>query len=300
MTWRNLLRLGPVLALLVLSGCGTGADPSCLVQVLDVDAPGVTLHVRVAGEVEADTVLITIHGGPGNCSDYMVSREELAGSDLRVVSYDQRGTGRSSEPQDGYGMDRTIDDLEAVRSATDAERVHLLGHSWGGVVALRYAAAHPEHVRSIILMGSGPMTPEAVAAGQANLSERIASLQARGLIPTPVSEVADLLPAYFSDPGFDMPDELRNMSYRPEVQQATWEALKGYDHTAGLDRLTCPVLIVYGKDDPFGLPLASAAQDALLAATIRTTVLDACGHYWHEAPEPFLEAAGRFLDGVVD
>ena len=142
------------------------------------------------------------------------------------------------------------------------------------------------------------MTPDAVAAGPAILGDRIVSLQAQGLIPAPVSTVTDLLPAYFSDPRFDMPDELRTMAYRPEVQQATWEALDGYDHASGLNRLTCPVLIVYGADDPFAV-LAEAAQEALVSASVHTVILDGCGHYWHEAPRPFFEAVGLFLDGLA-
>lgn len=298
--WTGVLSAIVLIVLLVLCGCGSGSETAPRVRELDVDAPGVTLHVRAVGEADAEAVLIAIHGGPGNSSDYMVSLEELAGEELRVVNYDQRGTGRSSEPVDGYSMDRYIEDLDVVRSAVGAERVHLLGHSWGGVVALRYAAANPQHVRSIVLMGSGPMTPAALAAGQANLAERIASLQAQGLIPVPVSTVTDLLPAYFSDPGFEMPDELWGMSYRLEVQQATWEALEGYDHAAGLDRLTCEVLVVYGDDDPFGAALAEAARNALAIARVQTVVLEACGHYWHEAPGPFFDAVGAFLTGLTD
>ena len=49
-----------------------------------------------------------------------------------------------------------VADLEAVRKAVGAKRIHLIGHSWGGLVSMRYATVHPETVKSIILMGSGP------------------------------------------------------------------------------------------------------------------------------------------------
>jgi pimeloyl-ACP methyl ester carboxylesterase len=117
---------------------------------------------------KARDVLIAIHGGPGNSSDYMLSLEQLASDEFAVVNYDQRGTGQSTEPSNGYAMPNYVADLEALRQAVGAESVHLLGHSWGGLVALRYAAAHPQRVSSIILMGSGVLTPEAAQVGQRN------------------------------------------------------------------------------------------------------------------------------------
>lgn len=64
---------------------------------------GVALYVRVAGNLASGNVLIAIHGGLGMTSDYMLSLEELAGPNLAVVTYDQRGVGRlparrSSQP----------------------------------------------------------------------------------------------------------------------------------------------------------------------------------------------------------
>ena len=63
-----------------------------------------------------------------------------------------------------YRFDRYVADLEAVRERVGAEQVHLFGHSWGGVLAMRYATAHPERVRSIALMGSG--TPSLAATAK--------------------------------------------------------------------------------------------------------------------------------------
>ena len=112
-------------------------------------------------------------------SDYMLNLEKLAGPDLAVVTYDQRGVGRSSSPPadpSSYTLEKYAEDLEAVREALGADSVHLFGHSWGGIVALRYATLYPEQVRSIILMGSGPPTREqntTVPAGSRPAHHRI-------------------------------------------------------------------------------------------------------------------------------
>jgi len=283
--------------LLGMAACGEKATPTeSAFRELRVPADDVTLHVRIAGYPKAGDVLIAIHGGPGNSSDYMLSLEQLASGEFAVVNYDQRGTGQSTEPSKGYAMRNYIADLEAVRQAVGVESVHLLGHSWGGLVALRYAVAHPQRVRSIILMGSGVLTLEADQAGQANKAERIAALQQQGIIPETFTSLTDILPAYFSDPNFDMPGELKNMHYNPTVEQMTWAALGDYDFTAGVDRLDQPVLVLWGEDDPFGMAYVEATKRALSAATVEIVVLEKCGHYWHECPDEFFSHVRAFLE----
>jgi pimeloyl-ACP methyl ester carboxylesterase len=101
------------------------------------------------------------------------------------------------------------------------QRLHLLGQSWGGVLALRYAAAYPEHLQSLILVGSGVLTPEAVQQGQASKAQRVAALQEQGVLRQDIRSMAEILLAYFSDPGLEMPDELKSLSFDPAVEQRT-------------------------------------------------------------------------------
>jgi pimeloyl-ACP methyl ester carboxylesterase len=281
-------------AMVAVAACARGSK--AVVKELKVPGDAVTLHVRIAGHAAAPAVLVALHGGPGNSSDYMVSLEQLAGPRLAVVTYDQRGTGRSSKPSAGYAMASYVADLEAVRQAVGIERLHLLGHSWGGVLALRYAVAHPDRVQSLILMGSGVLKPEAAQQGQAHKAQRIAALQEQGMLPPDMQSLSDILPAYFSDPGFAMPEELKDMYYDPVVEQETWAALEGYDFAAGLDDLHLPVLLVWGEDDPFGTAYLESTQRALTGADLEIVLLENCGHYWHECLEPFFAHVRAFLD----
>jgi pimeloyl-ACP methyl ester carboxylesterase len=265
------------------------------VQELEVQADDVTLHARVAGDPGSGDVLIAIHGGPGMSSDYMLSLEQLAGPELAVVTYDQRGTGRSTEPSQGYAMLKYVADLDAVREAVGADRVIIMGHSWGGVLALRYATVHPERVRSIALMGSGPPSLSAARAGQLSRAQRIMELQREGIILEAISSVLDILPAYFSDPRFELPEELKNVHYNESVERLTWSALGEYDFTEELGDLAHPVLMVWGEDDPFGLSMAEATRSALSDTDVEFVVLEGCGHFWHECPEAFFSAVRAFL-----
>jgi pimeloyl-ACP methyl ester carboxylesterase len=101
------------------------------------------------------------------------------------VTYDQRGIGRSSSPQAdpaNYTLVKYAEDLDAVRQVIGVESVHLLGHSWGGIVAQRYATLYPERVRSVILMGSGPPTREQTLQCQDALIQRMIALIQEGII----------------------------------------------------------------------------------------------------------------------
>lgn len=294
--WGMMLMLVPICTgALALSACGSSGPT---VRELQAQADDVALHVRVAGDPQTDDVLVAIHGGPGMSSDYMVSLEQLTGPGLAVVTYDQRGTGRSDAPSEeasSYTLDKYVADLEAVRATIGAEQIHLFGHSWGGVVAMRYATIHPQRVRSIVLMGSGASSLQAVRDAQAYKAQRITALQQQGIIPATLTSVRDILPSYFSDPLFEPPGELQNPYYNPAVEQLTWSALGDFDFTADVAALDQRVLFLWGADDPFGMPMAEATVTALSGAQVDFVVLDKCGHFWHECPDAFYPRVRAFL-----
>jgi proline iminopeptidase len=286
-----------VVLLGLLTGCAqtTPASKPMTVQEMEARSPGATLHVRVAGDPGVGHVLVAIHGGPGMSSDYMLSLEQLVDEDLAVVTYDQRGTGRSTAPSDGYAMDRYVEDLDAVREAVGAETFYLFGHSWGGLVAQRYAVAHPDRVSAIVLMGSGAPSMEAVRSANQNKVQRIVALQQQGIIPQQIASLSDMLPSYYADPRFDVPDELRDPYYNGAVEQQTWAALGDYDFAADVASLTHPVLLLWGEGDPFGVQMAQATQDALVNAEVEFVLLEGCGHFWHECPDQVYSRVRAFL-----
>jgi proline iminopeptidase len=270
------------------------------IKEIKISTGNVTLFVRIAGDYASGNVLIGINGGPGQSSSYMRDLERLADTEFAVVTYDQRGTGQSTKPSNGYGLTEYAADLEAVRQAVGTGKVHIFGHSWGGIVAMNYAAAYPQNVRSIILMGSGPPTKEGVQVGQAQLNERISSLQEQGIIARTQPEntknlIEFILPAYFSDPRFPVPVELKNTDFNATTYQQTMAALGDWDFSVDVAKLTHPVLFLWGEDDPFGLPMAEATKNALSSAEVEFAVLKECGHYWHECDDMFFSRVRAFL-----
>lgn len=295
--------------LIVVGACAPRPSPApaMIVREITVNSNSVAQYVRVSGNASSGNVLIAIHGGPGMTSDYMLNLEKLAGPDLAVVNYDQRGVGRSSSPQadpDNYTLEQYAEDLDAVRQATGVESIHLFGHSWGGIVAQRYASRHPERVRSLVLMGSGPPTREQTLACQDAIRQRIIELMQQGVI----SENPDLnasgsesfIRAYFSDPNFWFSaDDLGGAPLIDErtdqVSDLTWRANASFDLTADLAELNLRVLNLWGEDDPAQPAANPAILAALPNAEVETVVFDQCGHFWHECPEQFFNAMRAFL-----
>lgn len=166
--------LAAVLALcLTLGACNraTAAEVPATTE-RDASLPAVTLggyrfHAEAHGDAGAP-VLIVLHGGPGADYRYLLGLAALADR-YRVVFYDQRGTGLSPRvPPAGITVAGFIADLDAfVDHFGHGRPVHLLGHSWGAMLASAYAGAHPAKVGKLVLAEPGFLDSEALRDFQA-------------------------------------------------------------------------------------------------------------------------------------
>lgn len=119
---------------------------------------------RVVGELPvtgAKLPLLLLHGGPGFPHDYLEDLAGLADGGRTVVFYDQLGCGQSDHPDDAslWVMDTFVDELRAVRGTLGLDQVHLLGHSWGGWLALEYALGRPGGLASLVLASTCASLP---------------------------------------------------------------------------------------------------------------------------------------------
>lgn len=129
------------------------------------------LHYRVLGGA-GDTIVV-LHGGPGAGIGSVLQPFEPLAEHFTLIFYDQRGGGRSTLPADTSLLDARyfVADLEAVRGHFGLERMNLLTHSFGSIVAARYAETHPERIRRMVFHGAvGPDRTEAarVARGESS------------------------------------------------------------------------------------------------------------------------------------
>ncbi|MEI7546504.1 MAG: alpha/beta hydrolase [Actinomycetota bacterium] len=302
----------------VVAACSSGASVSTsaprssapMVSDFSVAAADVTLHARAVGPAEAAETLITVHGGPGLSLEAMTAYERLVGPERRVVGYDQRGSGRSTSSSTGdFSLAAQVADLEALRIALRVDTVELLGESWGGGLAAAYAAAHPERVSALVLVGSIPLERAEVRAGQRRFLNHVQMLQAEGLIPDPVPSIANgscmpaieaELPAYVSDPRSHPPAPLGSCTgstaraaYASLLADSTVE-----ESARRLARYTGRALVVMGDDDAFGLEWLDLNVRLLAGASVDRFAVPSAGHLvMVDQPDLVLARIVSFLDG---
>ncbi len=160
----------PLLLLLILS-CGENASiemKQLVPPTVDEDSslPSIfvnntQLHSETYGNPD-DPMLVIIHGGPGADYRSMLNCKAFASDSLYVVFYDQRGSGLSKRHDaDIYTTQLFIDDLDAVISyyqTSNSQKIILLGHSWGAMLATAYVNQYPNRVDGVIMAEPGGFT----------------------------------------------------------------------------------------------------------------------------------------------
>ncbi|QDQ82499.1 alpha/beta hydrolase [Paraburkholderia megapolitana] len=122
---------------------------------------GVRLWYREAGQPNG-TPVVFLHGGPGEGSQTFA---RYAGPELephlRMIYLDQRGSGRSQRPKNSsaYSINRMVQDIEELRLQLGVQRIDIIGHSFGTILGLEYAARYPEHVSRVVLAAAANDMP---------------------------------------------------------------------------------------------------------------------------------------------
>jgi len=130
--------------------CGLHDPTAALLQTED----GASLWFKSAGRADGP-VVVYLHGGPCyNAYGFEQAVGRRLEQRLQMVYWDHRGCGRSFVPDSRapLGMETTLADIERLRTRLGVARIWLLGHSFGGIIALEYARKHREHVAGVILV----------------------------------------------------------------------------------------------------------------------------------------------------
>ncbi|WP_210358077.1 alpha/beta fold hydrolase [Sphingomonas beigongshangi] len=167
---RRTFFVGAGSAAIFASSRAGAAAPELLVPPADrelrVPVRGGSIFVRVNGDLKAPRKpIIFVHGGPGGACWQLFPAVPLA-SERGVILYDQLDSGHSDAPGDraNWTIERFASEIDGIRAALDIREFHLLGHSWGGIVAARYAERQPGGLRSLIIQDA-PMTADMLTAG---------------------------------------------------------------------------------------------------------------------------------------
>jgi proline iminopeptidase len=245
--------------------------------------------------------------------DYMLPLAQFLPAGYRSIAFEQRGTGRSRpQPFDPatLTMHTVVEDLEALRVRLQQDRLFLLGHSWGGMLAMAYAAAHPDRGNRLILVESGGPTlaftqwfgdniearlrPEDIelrnfwlAAGNNGVDSGKAATEA----------LKAILPGYFFDrkAALTFASAFKPGQYHPDVNERLFADMrKHYDSREGLKNLKRPVLIIQAHQDLIGDKTAEDIRALITGAKL--VYIRRSGHFpWIEQPEAFRKAIADFL-----
>jgi len=124
------------------------------------------LHIREFG---SGSPIIILAGGPGQNADYLNPIWDTLSKTFRCIVPDQRGTGKSllaAIDSASLSMENYVNDLESLRNYFNLQKLTLVGHSWGGMLAMEYASKYPGRVENLVLIGPGG--PTAKFAGYFN------------------------------------------------------------------------------------------------------------------------------------
>ncbi len=281
------------------------------VREIFVEADQAQLFCRVVGKGRP---LVVLHGGPGLTQDYLLPQLYKLGEANLVIFYDQRGCGRSTGEinADTITMEAFVNDLEAIRQAFKFDKISVLGHSWGGFLAMQYAIAYPEKVEKLILSNSmaasadefslfiqeyirrtAPYQAELkeiqsappFSEGDPELVERNYRLIFRAYCYLPAkAELLNLrMPASASVNGTKVYENLRrNVFTQP------------FDLHGALKGLNVPTLIIHGDADP--VPASTAQHVHASISHSKYLLMKNCGHFpYVEDPETYLSHLKDFL-----
>jgi pimeloyl-ACP methyl ester carboxylesterase len=258
-----------------------------------------------AGASPETPPLVLIHGFTGHRDDFVGVLEPLSklGAGRRVIVPDLRGHGDSDASPGtlGWCFEQLVNDLEAFLDHLGLDRIDLLGHSMGGFVALRFALAHPERLRSLVFLCTGPEVPtelvkESFMKAAAIAGDRgMAGLQAL-LEKVGRAETSPLVAARAED--YWRHHARRFDAMTPASYRGFGFALfESPSLVKRLSEIEQPTLVLVGEHDLEWLPGAGLFE-ANLPDVHRDTLPDAGHHPHNENPQAFLSAMERHLVGL--
>jgi len=283
-----------------------------------VSVLGYRLFYRSFGAEKGLPTVLALHGGPGASHDYLLPIADLVPFGYRVVLFDQLGCGRSEVPEDHslFTLEHHVQETEELRRNLSLGRVHLLGSSYGGLLAIAVALAHPDSLRSLTTVGGLASVPLASAEMQTlrkalprSVQETLDRCEADGTTGSPEYAAAAM--------EFYRRHVCRLPSWPPELTRSLELALshpvyplmngpseftivgtiKDIDLSDQLSKIRLPTLVLGGRYDEVTPKVAEQIRRGIPGARGVTFEESAHVPFWEER-ERFLAVVARFLDHV--
>lgn len=278
---------------------------------------------RVAGDLAnvppGKFPLLLLHGGPGACHDYLESLQPFAETGRPVIFYDQLGCGNSDRPDDPsmWTVELFLDELQTVRQALGLTRIHLLGQSWGGMLAMEYALTQPDGVVSLTIASSPASMPLWVAEANRlrdelppEIQQTLLAHEAAGT--TDSAEYHDAMEVFYNRHVCRVvpnPDYVANTFAKLgkqvyETMNGPSEfhvigTLKDWDIRDRLGEITIPTLVTSGLYDECTPMQAELVKNAIPGA--EWVLFNESSHMPHaEEPAAYMAALDTFLTRIEE
>jgi proline iminopeptidase len=264
---------------------------------------GTNLFIAIHGKGE---YLLVLHGGPGLNHHYFLPHLNSLEKKFAVVYYDQRACGKSDVPSaDSISIKFLVDDIEAIRTELKIEKLNILAHSWGAVLAAHYGLVHPGHIKRLILSNPSPFSREYDNQTAALLKQRTTkqdSIERSAIITVgnlDVKKYEELFLQSFRLSAYNRSNISKLKLNLPpnfiEANNVLFTALSKdksltinlYDELKGFQ---FPVLIVHGKSDL--LPMVSVERLKKEIPQAKLEIFNHSGHF------PFIEETEKY-DQVI-
>ena len=280
---------------------------------------------RVVGDLAqpepAKVPLLVLHGGPGESHDYLEPLEALAGSGRPIIFYDQLGGGNSDQPHDPslWSVELFLDELATVRRELGLGHIHLLGQSWGGMLAMEYALTQPVGLASLILASSPASIPQWIAEANRlrkelpqEVEETLRHHEEAGITDEPAYEEAmrvyykrhvcrlDPWPECYmrTDAKLEANPEVYHTMAGPSEFHVTG-TLKEWDVRDRLGEIGLPTLVTSGRYDE-ATPLIAETVHRGIAGS-EWVIFEQSSHVAHlEEEDEYRRVVGNFLRRVEE
>jgi len=285
----------------LIAGCAPAQSTEGFLKI-----NGTSLFVKSFGK---GPPLLVIHGGPGLNHSYFLPHLEALATDFHVILYDQRASGASAIPgQDSLRMEFFVHDIDAIRNYFGYEKVNLLAHSWGAILAMQYGLDFPQHVDRMILCNPVALSREfdgITASNQkqrmtrADSVDRASILQSKAFKEGNASAMEKLMMMSFRHSFYDAKNLAKlGLGLQQQFTQAS-KALYGglgkdlarYNYYDSLSTMTFPLMVLYGEADVLPLRAVQRIEERNPAA--RLVPFSKSGHFI------FIEEPARFRKELV-
>ncbi len=281
------------------------------------DGYRVWYHSVGGGAAHEVAPLLCLHGGPGVPHDYLENLDALASKERRVIFYDQLGCGFSDLPEDTarWQIPRFVEELAMVRRELGLEHVHILGQSWGGMLAIEYALTQPQGLDSLILANTTSSIPVWIAEAN-RLREQLppevnaALLKHEADGTTEDTEYQDAMTVFydrhvirvkpmpeFVQRGFDRLSKPVYYTMNGPSEFHVVGTIKDWDRTDRLSEIHVPTLILSGRYDESTPVINEVLQKGIAGS--QWVVFEQSSHLAHaEEPELYMQTVQAFLTSV--